>query len=347
MACSSDGSCVVEEDSVYVLAQTGLTGTCGTQDAPCRFLDDAVALLSGERPNLVLLPTPQSFTNDNLILPAGVYVTIYGNNVRINSSSTPIISTNGGSVVLNDVRVEGFDNTEQILVSCANGSVTMRDSHFSHSGMAINTVDCDVYVSTTTFETLAYGVSSGCGTDPCTRAFHVERSLFVDIPGGAIGTYAEGSRIVNNIFSNIGREAYGRGLEIRAARTFIGFNTLYRSGNCSFTGLVCCLAQELVVTSNITFENTLDDAPDGSCYDQVYYSCPDVNYAFSEAPVPGGTGNQWGDPMLVDPANGDFHLMSGSEAIDAGDASSAPMVDFYGNPRDVGDGPDVGAVEFQ
>ena len=51
--------------------------------------------------------------------------------------------------------------------------------------------------------------------------------------------------------------------------------------------------------------------------------------------------------MLVDPANGDFHLMSGSEAIDAGDPEQAPAVDFYGNPRNVGDGPDIGAVEFQ
>lgn len=69
----------------------------------------------------------------------------------------------------------------------------------------------------------------------------------------------------------------------------------------------------------------------------------------------GTNGNIAADPQLVDPASADFHLQSGSPAIDAGDnaAPFLPAIDFDGNPRVVAGhtpGPavvDMGAYEFQ
>ena len=52
-----------------------------------------------------------------------------------------------------------------------------------------------------------------------------------------------------------------------------------------------------------------------------------------------------GDPAFVDPANDDYHLGSGSAAIDAGvDAGVASDID--GDPRPAGIGYDIGADEF-
>ncbi len=50
----------------------------------------------------------------------------------------------------------------------------------------------------------------------------------------------------------------------------------------------------------------------------------------------------------LNPANGDFHLLSGSEAIDAGTSLAAPVVlsDIDGNPRTSGTGFDIGAYEY-
>ncbi|HDQ72496.1 MAG TPA: right-handed parallel beta-helix repeat-containing protein [Chloroflexi bacterium] len=51
------------------------------------------------------------------------------------------------------------------------------------------------------------------------------------------------------------------------------------------------------------------------------------------------------DPRFVDPINRDYHLQADSPAIDAG-ADVGVRVDFEGDPRPMGDGPDIGADEF-
>ena len=49
--------------------------------------------------------------------------------------------------------------------------------------------------------------------------------------------------------------------------------------------------------------------------------------------VCGKNGNIWGDPLFVDPDNGDFRIEEGSPCVDAADSSVAPEFDYYGQPR--------------
>ncbi len=51
------------------------------------------------------------------------------------------------------------------------------------------------------------------------------------------------------------------------------------------------------------------------------------------------------DTLFVDSQRGDFHLRPASPAIDAADPARSPKSDREGRPRDVGVGPDVGALE--
>ena len=60
-----------------------------------------------------------------------------------------------------------------------------------------------------------------------------------------------------------------------------------------------------------------------------------------------GHGNVYGDPLFLAPAwgtEGDYHLESGSPAIDAGGVEGAPAVDLDGRVRD--SKPDIGAYEY-
>jgi hypothetical protein len=52
-----------------------------------------------------------------------------------------------------------------------------------------------------------------------------------------------------------------------------------------------------------------------------------------------------GDPMFSNPSGGDFHLQSGSPAIDIGSSADAPFDDYDGMPRPQGGGYDIGAFE--
>lgn len=61
-----------------------------------------------------------------------------------------------------------------------------------------------------------------------------------------------------------------------------------------------------------------------------------------------GPGNKYGDPRFVSTGfgyDGNYHLLSGSPAIDAGTSANAPSVDLDGVTRPQGGGFDVGAYE--
>ena len=44
-------------------------------------------------------------------------------------------------------------------------------------------------------------------------------------------------------------------------------------------------------------------------------------------------GNIWGDPLFVDPDNGDFRIVEGSPCVDAADSAVASEIDYFGQPR--------------
>ena len=57
------------------------------------------------------------------------------------------------------------------------------------------------------------------------------------------------------------------------------------------------------------------------------------------------TGSVQGNPLFVDPQNSDYHIRNGSAAEDAGTITNV-FVDFEGDRRPSGLGPDIGADEI-
>lgn len=64
--------------------------------------------------------------------------------------------------------------------------------------------------------------------------------------------------------------------------------------------------------------------------------------------LPSATSRGHGDPLFTDAAwgtTGDYHLASGSPAVDHGDSTSAPAADLEGRIRPQGSAPDMGCYE--
>lgn len=62
----------------------------------------------------------------------------------------------------------------------------------------------------------------------------------------------------------------------------------------------------------------------------------------------GARGNLRADPLFADPEDGDLSLLEDSPCIDSGYEAAAwlPPTDFFGNPRILGNAPDMGAIEW-
>lgn len=78
----------------------------------------------------------------------------------------------------------------------------------------------------------------------------------------------------------------------------------------------------------------------GTVTNTVYYACETyasstktghcVAYGETETVQ---VGMVYGDPLFVDPVNGDFRIREGSPCVDAADSSAAPELDYFGQPR--------------
>ena len=95
------------------------------------------------------------------------------------------------------------------------------------------------------------------------------------------------------------------------------------------------------VAGNLSFEITFEGVGLG---DAVL----DHNLIGEEHGYPGevcGSDCVLGDPLWLDPVNGDLRLGNGSPAVDHGAAALAPDTDFWGGQRPVGAAVDIGAHE--
>jgi hypothetical protein len=144
--------------------------------------------------------------------------------------------------------------------------------------------------------------------------------------------------------------------------------------NNKYAGIMNC--SDLLSVTNCTFSNNwvgiLDIAGPSNVTNGVFWnnqnvgiewsgSMPEVTYSNVQSGWP-GAGNINADPMFVDAANGDYHLLPDSPCIDAGNNAALPSdttdldgdgdieesipLDLDGNPRIVGVAVDMGAYEF-
>jgi Right handed beta helix region/Bacterial Ig domain/Viral BACON domain len=130
---------------------------------------------------------------------------------------------------------------------------------------------------------------------------------------------------INNTFYNNGSSNWGGGIMVDNP----GLQSLIIRNNILSQNVYYSMEVEADVTmGNLTIDNNLihgfrnyQDEVKGSNYVEA-------------------------DPLFVNASGADFHLLSGSPAIDQGSASSAPGFDYDNKSRPSGSGIDIGAFEY-
>ena len=151
-------------------------------------------------------------------------------------------------------------------------------------------------------------------------------------------------------------KAYGGGIRSLGALTVNGSTIRDNVANVAYTGGIgggiYHDSGALTITNSTLSGNSADYGGGGISnytllgsplldYNDVWNNTGDNYYN-----VTPGVHDISADPLLVDPANGDFHLSAGSPGIDTGDPVNYPPTDFEGDPRPLGGGYDLGYDEF-
>lgn len=319
-ACLPDGSCGRDSTVAYV-DPTGTDNTMCTKAMPCTKVLKALATA---RPFVKLTGTTAeqvSINNQNVTVLAdpGAKLTF--------TSAGVILKIDGTSVVtIYDLAIsDGLGGTGIGISMPPGNAATLALDHASvtnNGGAGISATGGALTVSQSTVSGNAGGGVSLSGTQ-----FDIT-NCFITSNGAATTSFGGVS------FTQLG-----------AGSHVFSFNTV--TGNVgaagTTTGVVCSLiTQPQTFSNNIIFGNQGTGAG-------TQISGSNCATAFSDIgpDTVAGTGNINLDPLFVNVAQSNFHLMGGSPAKDAADPAATLNIDFDGDARPQGPHSDIGADEVK
>jgi len=229
----------------------------------------------------------------------------------------------------------------------------------------------------------ARGGSSGAGggggiysqnSDTIIRGNRIVNNMVEGYAGGGLYLYSGGSAVVsgNLIEANVVQGYYGGGIADRQPSNNRYENNVIVDNSAPFGGGFYDYNTSATIVNNTIVGNNRQGGGEGIAIDSSYPVTLTNNLVvthtygiFSRGTVSPTLWNNdvWGsstanyhgvvtgttdisaDPLLSGITPGDVHLLSGSPCIDAG-ATVSLTTDFYGDPRPVGSGYDIGADEY-
>jgi hypothetical protein len=327
--CKSDGACADESDIAFVAANGSATSNC-TNDSPCSLVR-AFTVQPGKPYVLVSAGT---YNTDSGVVVTGNHVVIGVGLVSIRRASAGPILTIGAStdVTLENVAIESATGTVNpdygIGILCPSlpaASRIVRLKNVSVATCAASGIDadrCTIIAEHSSFRNnMSFGLNVHDGD------LKLDASTIADNAGAAL-QFDSGSLSLTNSF--IVRN--GGGIDFYSVSTTnqIEFNTIADNGS-AVAGLSCNLSNSQLSAPNNLFARNAPNTFGTKCTLPSSLSVDnDISAVHFKNP---------------DASPFDYHLTSGSLAIDAATLSTIEH-DFDGDARPNGAGRDVGADEF-
>jgi hypothetical protein len=345
------GTCVDEATVLYASPTGGATASCDKGD-PCSIVHA-----------FELAATPR----DTVKLATGSYIaslTITGKTVVVYGfGATVTAATAGGAFNVGDTAhlrliglavIDSNPTSGEAAVLCRPNTASTARLELDQvvidaAATPVAAIACSLTVSRS--HLLARGSAFTCFASGTAQ---IDRSTLE----GGDGIRAEGAaalvHVVNSVFQNqTGPDGAFLGAKVPVGTG--GFGSMFVSFSTVINSPVICGAGEPACAGGTVGGSCVDNSiilngKSGAPPDTVTGSACFLNYTlvFPQATSLVGIGNQFGvDPLLVDPASGDFHLRSGSPSIDAADPTSSNTIDFDGTLRPQGARDDLGAFELK
>ncbi len=170
------------------------------------------------------------------------------------------------------------------------------------------------------------------------KNIEISYSKFTGTSGAAIQFYHEpgvdGGKIYNNIMDGGGSASWGLILD-SGAKNIEVYNNIIINNKWdidSSSGTGPFLIENNILSKPITNPNGITAS---------------TNLFMSGTPNDGSSSSFVGNPQFVNPAAGDYHMQSSSDAIDKGTTIQSVTSDIDGNARPYGPAYDIGAYEYK
>ena len=139
------------------------------------------------------------------------------------------------------------------------------------------------------------------------------------------------------------------GIEVRRSRSNFLHSTIVRNRGGNGSGVYATSGSTVALTNTIISSHTVGVLVDAGSIAHLEATLwgtgtwANGTDWFGEGDIVSGSVNVWGDPVFADPEAGDYHIESGSAAIDAG-VDAGVFVDIDNQVRD--ETPDIGSDEY-
>ena len=303
---------------------------------------------------------------DTVLVAPGTYqeqIDFLGKAITVKSSggsATTILYGSGGVPIVtfhsgegNASVLQGFTLTHAYSTGPGTAAVSISS--------ASPTIEDDVFTAN----------SDGSGTGSCIYGSNssavIVRDLFshdtgaAGLPGGWTVVLTGASPMVaDDVFAN--NSSSGLSLTVLQdggtpqvnSNTFVGNVTGFRAGDTETFPVATTFVNNIIAFNQVGLDNEEVESYPQAMFNNILYGNTTADYQYAGASLD-PSGDTWivgyeVNPALRDWANGDFHLTSGSIAIEGGDSSvdEPSATDFYEQPRTGLFGTlDIGAAQYQ